>query len=495
MFRRRFGGKPGSHRNMALALFAVFAMGRLTVAQEAAQRKRNPDAEAWIKEQVTAGEAADLRTRWPLEEDRIISAAFLQNLLTSKLSDVEVQRRGVRIYGAVVIEPLDLRYAAVPFPVELRICTFEKPVCMAYSVFSSTLSLRDSNFRTEAHFNSMKVGGSARFEKAAFAGAVDFVGADIGGQLNCDNAEFMSEKHEADFNGMKVGGSAFFRKATFVGGVSLAHGEFLDLILRGTNNEILRISTLDLSRTRIKRELRISDAEIEEFRASSLVVKGPATLTRVSIRKAANLDHAELVSLTLEDVRWPEGPDASFSLAGMTYGHINAGKMPEDFPALLALAEQSSFSASVYSTLEEFLMRQGMQNRADDVFVAYKDRLLRTGPKGFKWFANWILGRVVRHGRSPERAFYACGVVLLVGLVVFWSAGGMQRKKEDEAGTPYNPLWYSLSLLLPFVNLQIEDAWVPKPNRHFALAYIRLHTIAGWILIPVGLAALTGFIR
>lgn len=490
MFRRRFGDKPGSHRNMALALFAVLATGRPTVAQEAAQRKPNPDAEAWIKKPVTAGEAADLRSRWPREEDRIISASFLQNLFNSKLSNVEVQRRGVRIYGAVLIEPLDLRYAEVPFPVELDRCTFEKSVDMAYSVFSSTLSLSESDFRTEANFAAMKVGSTAFFRQTTFTGAVDFVSADIGGQFDCDHAEFTSEEHNANFSGMKVGRTAFFRKATFAGGVSLADGEFLDLFFQGTNNEILRVSTVDLSRTRIKRRLRIIDAEIEEFRASSLVVEGPATLTRVSIRKAANLDHAELVSLTLKDVRWPEDAE-SFSLAGMTYGHIDA----EDFPALLALAEQSSFSASVYSTLEEFLKGQGMEDRADDVFVAYKDRLLRTGPKGFKWFVDWILGRIVRHGRSPERAFYACGVVLLIGLVVFRSEDGMRPKKKDEDGTPYNPLWYSLGLLLPFVNLQIEDAWVPKPNRHFALAYMRLHTIAGWILIPVGLAALTGFIR
>lgn len=589
MFRRKFSGKQCLNRKMALALFAVFTTGRPTVAQEAAQRKPNPDAEAWIKEQVTADEAADLRTRWPQEEDRIISPTFLQDLLTSKITDVKIQRRGVRIYGAVLIEPIDLRYAEVAFPVELRWCRFEKRVDMAFSVFSRTLDLSDSHFRRnaafsaikvgstaffrrttfagsvdfvmaeitgqlvcanakftsekheanfkgmkvggtaffqkatfagavnfggaeiagqldcanakfasekyEANFNGMKVGRTARFDTATFAGAVDFRGAEIVRQFDCDNAQFTSTKHEAKFNDMKVGATAIFRKATFAGNVDFADGEFLDLILSGTLEEPMRISNLDLSRTTIKRKLRFRDAEFETFRASSLNVKGPATLMRVTFHNTVKLDHADIRSLTLEKVTWPKGPETSFLLDDMTYRHLSAGEMPAAFPVLLELAEHSSFSASVYSTLEEFLMRQGMEDRADDVFVAYKKRLRQTNLEGGKWLWNWFLGLLVRHGRSPHRAFYACGGVLLIGLVVFWSKSGMQRKKKDEAGTPYNPLWYSLGLLLPFINLQIEDAWVPKSTRRFALAYMRLHTIAGWVLIPVGLAALTGFIR
>lgn len=55
MFRRRFSGKQCLDKKIALALLAVFAIGRPTAAQEAAERKPNPAAEAWIKKQVTAG--------------------------------------------------------------------------------------------------------------------------------------------------------------------------------------------------------------------------------------------------------------------------------------------------------------------------------------------------------------------------------------------------------------------------------------------------------
>ena len=71
----------------------------------------------------------------------------------------------------------------------------------------------------------------------------------------------------------------------------------------------------------------------------------------------------------------------------------------------------------------------------------------------------------------------------------------MELQKLEAASQNYNPLWYSLDLFLPFIDLQVANVWLPKQRRHFARHYMRVQTILGWILIPIGLAALTGIIK
>src|SRR5438046_6602013 len=65
-------------------------------------------AEKWTVEQVTAGEIANLTKQFPDENERKLSAHFLENLLTGALPGVEPHRNGVRIQGAIIDEPLDL---------------------------------------------------------------------------------------------------------------------------------------------------------------------------------------------------------------------------------------------------------------------------------------------------------------------------------------------------------------------------------------------------
>ena len=59
----------------------------------------------------------------------------------------------------------------------------------------------------------------------------------------------------------------------------------------------------------------------------------------------------------------------------------------------------------------------------------------------------------------------------------------------------YNRFWYSLGLFLPFVNLQTAELWKPKRKHMWLRNYVRVHTLLGWILIPIFLAAISGLIK
>ena len=70
-------------------------------------------AEEWVVVQMRVGEIADLPKRFPEEEKnkRKLGAHFLEQLLSGELPGFNLHRNGVRIIGAIIDEPIDLRNA------------------------------------------------------------------------------------------------------------------------------------------------------------------------------------------------------------------------------------------------------------------------------------------------------------------------------------------------------------------------------------------------
>src|SRR5262249_28014658 len=122
----------------------------------------NSETEAWVLNRITVGEVADLATRFTNERDRVLSASFLERLITHYSQSAIVHRHGIRITYAVFREEIDLTYARVLHPVFLESCHFSKKVDLSNSMFEKTLVFRNSTFE-EADFNAMKVRDDASF--------------------------------------------------------------------------------------------------------------------------------------------------------------------------------------------------------------------------------------------------------------------------------------------------------------------------------------------
>jgi hypothetical protein len=63
-----------------------------------------------------------------------------------------------------------------------------------------------------------------------------------------------------------------------------------------------------------------------------------------------------------------------------------------------------------------------------------------------------------------------------------------------ECHLTFDPFWYSLDLFLPLSTLPDAEIWAPKEGDRFRSIYSRVHSVLGWILIPIGLAVITGVI-
>ena len=151
--------------------------------------------------------------------ERTIRAELISWLCTDKAAAELVHAHGIVICGAKVSSPPDFEGAVIPHRLALFECALE------------TVTLADASARTLAFNNSiiggfvadrLRTSGSLLMNDVKAAGEVRLLGADIGGDLVCDGADFDNPKGYAlSADRITVKGSVFLRKAKAVGEVRL----------------------------------------------------------------------------------------------------------------------------------------------------------------------------------------------------------------------------------------------------------------------------------
>jgi uncharacterized protein YjbI with pentapeptide repeats len=389
------------------------------------------------------------------------------------------------------------------------------------------------NDRAGANFKSLRVDGSLFLSQAVFSGPVDFTRAAIGAGLELTNARFTLPSAIVLFHEMKVEGDAVFDGTIFDGPVNF-HA------------------------TRITDELSLQATQFRGLPDSAFLdhmsVSGPARLAHADfvgqVSFEVSFEHSTFSTLDLENVIWPETlPKPWLRLDGLKYERISNGDDAHSWRRLVRMLSYASFNANAYGDLESFYQRSGHPEFADQIFFAQKHRE-RTdtdlhasfGTKAWSHFLNVF----VRYGRAPWMAFLWGLIIVLLGTVAFndkrmeaqlkdeskshvkthhqakeaqghqmdahghAAAQSMGKHGEQDQQTAsaqeaqtaqhplpgYNPFWYSLDLFAPVIDLEAATAWRPKKLKHPALYhYSRLHRILGWILVPIGAAAISGFVK
>jgi uncharacterized protein YjbI with pentapeptide repeats len=351
---------------------------------------------------------------------------------------------------------------------------FEGPVDFARTDIVEDFIAQEAQFRDKekgASFSTMKVGGGALFKEAVFEGPVDFTQTDIA-EFFAHEAQFKDKGKGANFYIMKVGQIALLHKAVFEGPVNF-HGA--DIAGQFTANEA-----------------QFRDKE-KGADFSGMKVRGSASFRDAVFEGPVDFRYADFAWLDLSSPFWPK-----VYMQGMSYKYIGVapGNEPKSHTALLKLANQSPYTADVYSNLEKFFLSQGYLADADKAFIAGKVRerkeYFRSGD-WFGWLRSWMLDLLVGYGRQPWRAGISCAVVIALGCVLF-SPNKMEPQKPGDTQV-YSRFWYSLNLFLPVVDLQAGKVWNPKADQTFLRNYMRVHILLGWILVPLVLAAVTGLIK
>lgn len=423
-------------------------------------------AEQWVMGKIANGEVADLRKKFKSVNQRTISAEHLRQLIARPKP---LHPNGVRIIGAVVTDPLVLNYVTVSINVALKKCQFLETVSLHRARFERELNLSSSEFQ-RTDFRSITVKGDLLMESAVFHQGIRLSRATILGYVDADKCRLGTPDHGATLYGAHIGRSLFLADAV----------SFSLLNLRSAKVE----GDVDLTRTKLHEDV--------DFR--HLRVNGVFYLHRTQF----------------------EGGADSIRVRGMSYRYLtNAAQTRKDIesaeeaglpsgedPAALTklLMEKAEYSADAYARLEKYLVEHGYRKEANALHIDGKWREFDT----LGWLGkakSLFLWATVGHGRRPWLVFVWCGVIIAFGCFVFRpSKDRVELQSSDDCwrNENYNRtwcFWYSVDLIIPAVNLRAADVWKPRSDAHWcARSYARLHCALGWILIPVGIAAITGIL-
>jgi hypothetical protein len=421
-----------------------------------------------------------------------VSAALIRLLA---LEGTSLQEKGVWLEGAVITGQLDLSFARCRGRLVLDNCRFAEQPEMAQAEVAQ-LSL-DGSHLPGLFAQGAKVTGSMFLRGVTATGTVDVTGAQIGGQLVCTGATLDGGKGKAlKGQSLRVEGQFLFREVKSVTGrVDLSSAEVRDLV---DDAESWR---------------KCSDLLLDGFTYDRI---GGNTSPKTFAARKTWLEKGS----RFQDEFRPQ-PYTQFARAMRAVGHVAEARktLVERDRILFAEAEKADRAA-----LEQAL-RGDQAARADSgkIWLRMRGRRLWAG----------LTRRVVGYGHMPERALYwvlgfwlagtvgyfiayRAGLMVPNSDVIMVSAEWLEAVKADRlaptglwtgdgvrASAHYETFFsliYALDLFLPVVDLGQEKAWAVTTPVLFGWGWwLRVasfaYQIAGWGIISLGLAAVTGFVQ
>ena len=157
-----------------------------------------------------------------------------------------------------------------------------------------------------------------------------------------------------------------------------------------------------------------------------------------------------------------------------------------------------------FTQLEETFRRAGKDKLADDVYYEQKRResdqkTLRTPGA---WLLDHFLWLFTGYGVRLRRLIVFIALILLVGTIIFHFEGAVESRLDMQP-LPHFPyweaFWVSFNTFLP-VEIPSGANWIPSSEiiRVLGIRFTTFATLlklAGWILIPVGIAGISGILK
>jgi adhesin HecA-like repeat protein len=160
----------------------------------------------------------------------------------------------------------------------------------------------------------------------------------------------------------------------------------------------------------------------------------------------------------------------------------------------LTAADPDEYSPQPYEQLAGVYRSSGNDEAAREVLIAKQRRRQETLGRGAKAW-SWFLGKTVGYGYRLWLAGVWLIALAVVGSVLFWQvfdavangSGDLTPAKDANQVPPFQPLLYTVDVLLPVVSLGQDSGW----NAHGAAQWITaIGTLCGWLLTTALVAGL-----
>jgi hypothetical protein len=421
-----------------------------------------------------------------------------------------------------------------------RDVAFERDANFDYAVFGGKAAYERATFKSSSSWRFARFGLDARFDRTDFSERAEFTGASFGTDSSFravafskgavfDGVSFESVSFGADIvDGVTVPGAealdalsfdnARFRGRASFGGrggpappplISVTpRGErlgaawglraaadvrFRDAVFdAGASFDGMRCDELDLTRARFADRLDLSNAHID----SKLILESTT---------AAQVRFAWPTALGTSDRR----PTPSVELAAARFGRFDTSPTGGEVLGLLERFE--GYDPTTLYSLESAVRASGDDLAADEVYLERRRREkahARRDGDWSRWFGVSVYGWLARFGIRPYRLLVVSALLVVWLTLLFAEPSAMSRSAAGQT-TMFSDLSWDAALgeavdvFLP-VDLPVGEAWEPTSIKVStpvigldvspALA-ASLVAIAGWIVVPIGIAAVTGLLR
>ncbi|MGW1781113.1 membrane-associated oxidoreductase [Streptomyces sp. NPDC002143] len=439
--------------------------------------------------------------------ERGVRAAVLRALLLNGPREPG-EIAALRIAGARITGVLDLRYAVVDSMIRLSHCRFDEAPRLVGAQLNY-VSLRDSELPGLGASHT-RIDGGLRLTRCRVDGPVHLSRAQISGALYLDGAEVtttdpaqpvlqlnqVSIDDDLCARGLRAHGLIRLDGATVAGSIDLEDAE-----LSNPGGFVLEAEALDVGANLLGRRMRaqgridlrgaripgrvdllrtsLSNPGGTALRASSCVIGEIWLREGTPIEGRLNLRRAEVGQLQLEPEMLPD----QVRLLDLTYTFLTPHEPPER--RLPMLERDEGFDPHAYEQLTAAYRRTGDDRAARVVQLAKQRRHRGTLP----WYGRlWghLQDAAVGYGFRPLRAAVWLLSLLAVGSVAY--AGHHPPPLKAGEAPEFNPVFYTLDLLLPVISFGQESAFAPTGG-YQTLSYVLI--VTGWILATTVAAGVT----
>lgn len=438
--------------------------------------------------------------------ERTVRAAVLRALLLNGPQEPG-EIAAVKLNGARITGVLDLRYGTTDFAIRLSHCHFDE-VPMLYGARFRQLNLSHSVLPglTAA---TVRVDGVLRLSDCRFRGPVRLGGAHIAGALFLGWAELSAPGETAlELNHVTIGDDLWAPSLRVDGEVRLNGAEVAgsiklnDAWLSRPGRAALDAETLTVQGDVLMRRLeshgwiglrgariggrlelsyaRLSNPGEAALRASSCSIgelwlrKGPP------MEGSLNLRRAQLEVLFLE----PEKLPSEVFLSDLVYTSLTP-HVPADRRLPMLERDRDGYVPHAYEQLATSYRRVGDDHAARLVQLA-KQRRLRSTRAWYGRLWGYVQDATVGYGFRPLRAAVWLLSLLAIGSTAY-ALHHPHALKASEA-PHFNPVFYTLDLLLPVISFGQEEAFAPDGWYQY-LGYALI--ITGWVLATTVVTGVT----
>jgi uncharacterized protein YjbI with pentapeptide repeats len=403
------------------------------------------------------------------------------------------------IYGSLLIREgaefakVDLRSAKIGGQLDITGAKVTGTLTMESTSIGGALFMREGAEFAEVILRGAKIGGQLTLVRAKVTGMLDMGAASIGGSLlMSEGAEFA----EVILGGAKIGGQLALVSANVTGTLDMGSasisddlfmsgGQFLkpislvfskiggSLDLRGA-----KVAGLDLTGARIDGELHLASG------GWLPIWDDGARMVLRNTRVGAVQD---------EPNSWPSflEVDGFLGLGALAIRTLEEGRGWTWFVGWLARDEP--YRRGPYHQAATQLREMGHPEMANDVLYARRERERAEAWRSSKrrWLGlsllNWTVG--YGYGHRYFRSLWWVAAFVALGTAVLHLAG----MPEELAGSWDRPVFFSLDLLLPIIQLHEPHYTIVLDG--FVKYYFAIHKLMGYVLASFLIAGLAGLTK